>query len=201
MKVWKRMAVIGDSVAEGVREPVEGYEDLSWIDLINRSLGTVTLNLGKRDLRAHEVRETQLDAALAFDPDLAVVTCGANDAFRRSFDPEAVQAELDTMIGAFRKTGADVITLGLFDIVNSGLVTDPGYLAEIRPRFLRLNELTAEVAHAQDALFVNFRNHPAGADKAIYASDLVHLNARGHAIVAAETLAHLKARAADSRPA
>ena len=31
---WRRVAVLGDSIAEGVREPHHGYRDLSWIDRI-----------------------------------------------------------------------------------------------------------------------------------------------------------------------
>ena len=84
---WRRLAVVGDSIAEGVREPHVGYRDLSWIDRIAESLpGLEVLNLGRRNLLAREVLASQLDAALAFRPDLAIVAAGGNDALRRSFD-------------------------------------------------------------------------------------------------------------------
>ena len=31
---WRRVAVLGDSIAEGVREPHDGFRDLSWIERI-----------------------------------------------------------------------------------------------------------------------------------------------------------------------
>jgi hypothetical protein len=69
-------------IAEGVREPHEGYRDLSWIDRIAASLrpvvrGLCVTNLGQRDLVAAEVRERQLPAALGFSPDLAIVAAAA----------------------------------------------------------------------------------------------------------------------------
>ncbi|GAB2831162.1 SGNH/GDSL hydrolase family protein [Actinocorallia aurea] len=193
---WQRMAVIGDSIASGVREPADGFDDLSWIDRMTRALGAETLNLGERDLKAREVRDRQLAPALAFRPDLAVVVCGGNDALGRAFDPTALEADLAHLVGAFRATGADVLTLGLFDIVSSGLITDPRFLAEFQPRLARLHDITADVSRAHGALFADFRAHPAGTDPSIYSTDLIHLNARGHAIVADEVLTLLARRAA-----
>ena len=110
---WQRLAVLGDSVAEGVREPHAGYLDLSWVDRIEASLRTATprlavLNLGRRNLLAAEVRASQLAPALAFRPDLAIVAAGGNDALRRSFDPGAVERELVATVGPLRRAGADV---------------------------------------------------------------------------------------------
>jgi lysophospholipase L1-like esterase len=124
---WRRVVALGDSIAEGVREPHEGYLDLSWIDRIARSLrvvvrGLCVTNLGMRDLRAAEVRERQLPAALGFRPDLAIVAAGGNDALRRSFAPELVAHELDGIVGPLRRFGADVLMIELMDIVASGLV-------------------------------------------------------------------------------
>src|SRR3712207_2377913 len=75
---WRRLAVLGDSIAEGVGEPHPGYRDLSWIDRIAEPLraaagGLAVTNLGRRDLLAREVRERQLLPALAFEPDLTIV--------------------------------------------------------------------------------------------------------------------------------
>ena len=124
---WRRLAVLGDSVAEGVREPHAGYLDLSWVDRIEASLRTAAprlavLNLGRRNLLAAEVRASQLQPALAFRPDLAIVAAGGNDALRRSFDPGAVERELVATVGPLRRAGADVLLLELMDIVASGLV-------------------------------------------------------------------------------
>jgi hypothetical protein len=123
---WRRMVVVGDSIAEGVREAVEGWRDLSWTDRIALAVpGLEQRNLGVRDKLAAQVRAQQLGAALAFRPDLAVVSAGGNDALRPSFDPAAVQAELERIVAPLRTSGAEVLLLELMDIVAAGLVPEP----------------------------------------------------------------------------
>ncbi len=191
-RAWKRFAGIGDSTVQGVWEPVPGYPDEPWVDTLLRWLrhgspDLAVLNLGRRGLLTAEVRATQLAPALEFGPDLAVVSAGGNDMYRREFDADAVAADLSAMVGALRRTGCDVLTVGLFDITRSGLVPEK-YAARLGANIHRLSDLTAAVAAEHGAWFVNLTAHPAGADPSIYHSDLVHLNARGHAIAAAETL-------------
>jgi lysophospholipase L1-like esterase len=188
---WRRLAVLGDSIAEGVREPHPGFRDLSWIDRVAEPLGDLVpdlavLNLGRRDLLAREVRERQLAPALDFGPDLAILAAGGNDALRRSFDPAAVRAELEAVVRPLRRMGADVVMIELMDIVASGLVPEASRAA-IDARMRRLAAATREVAAQHGAILVQLRGHPASADPGVYASDRLHLNARGHAIVGAET--------------
>jgi lysophospholipase L1-like esterase len=191
---WRRLAVLGDSVAEGVREPHDGYRDLSWVDRIVAALepGLAVLNLGRRNLLAHEVRARQLDAALAFRPDLAIVSAGGNDSLRHTFDTGAVERELDAIVGPLRRAGADVLLLELMDIVASGLVP-PEHAAALDGRMRRLAELTRRVARRHGAILVAMRGHAASADRGVYASDRLHLNTRGHAIVGSEAIRALSA--------
>ena len=196
---WRRLAVVGDSIAEGVREPHDGYRDFSWIDRIAESLHAEdpqleVLNLGRRNLLAREVLASQLDAALSFRPDLAIVAAGGNDALRRSFAPDVVERELDVIVGSLAGAGADVVMLELMDIVASGLVP-PEHAGPLDERMRALAALTRRVARRQGALLVEMRGHPASADPGLYAGDRLHLNARGHAIVAAEAVRALAARA------
>ena len=189
---WRRFAGLGDSVVEGVSEPAAGYRDESWIDRLAGWLRRAEpeleeLNLGKRDMLAAEIRAAQLAPALAFAPDLAVVFAGGNDIFRREFDQAAVRADLSAMVGALRATGCEVVTLSLFDITLAGVAPEK-YAARWSRRVHLLGELTAEVANEYGAWFVDFTGHPAGKDPSIYSSDLIHLNARGHAIAAAEAV-------------
>ena len=189
---WRRVAVLGDSVAEGVREPHDGFRDLSWIERIAEPLGAVApgltvMNLGQRDLRASEVRELQLPAALRFRPDLAIVAAGGNDALRRSFSPERVADELDAIAAPLRQAGADLLMLELMDIVASGLVPSE-YADALGERMSGLAQATREVAARHGAMLVEMRGHPICADPGVYASDHLHLNARGHAIVASEAI-------------
>ena len=189
---WRRVAVLGDSIAEGVREPHDGYRDLSWIERIVQPLGAAApgqtlMNLGHSDLRAAEVRELQLPAALRFGPDLAIVAAGGNDALRRSFSPERVADELHAIVGPLREAGADLLMLELMDIVASGLIPEE-YEAELDERLAGLAAATREVAARHGAMLVEMRGHPICADPGVYARDRLHLNARGHAIVASEAI-------------
>src|SRR4051812_38618017 len=100
---WRRFVVLGDSVAEGISEPVPGYPDLPWCDRIAAELSAVAPELGYRNLGvsntpAARVRATQLDTALAWRPDLAMVCAGGFDALRPTYRPDDVDAELTAMV-------------------------------------------------------------------------------------------------------
>jgi lysophospholipase L1-like esterase len=191
---WTRLAVLGDSVAAGTREPHPGYRDLSWIDRVAEALPEPeVLNLARRGLRASEVREHQLADALAFRPDLAIVAAGGNDALHRSFDEEEVAVELDHIVAPLRAAGADVVMIELLDIVASGLIA-PDHAPAVSARLSALARVTRAVARLHGAILIRMRTHPASLDPGIYASDRLHLNARGHAIVAAEALRVLALR-------
>jgi hypothetical protein len=61
----------------------------------------------------------------------------------------------------------------------------------------RMGAMAESVARRHGAVLVDFRSHPAGPEPSIYSGDRIHLNARGHAICAAQTLRALEQRAAD----
>ncbi len=179
-------------MAEGIGDPAPGYEHLG-CEHVARSFDADYLNLGKRDLLAAEVRATQLERALAFGPDLAAVVCGGNDLMRADHDPEAVERDVDAIVAALRAAGSEVIMLAPFDLSRSELLPEqrrPAWRSLIE----QMGELAERVAGRHDAVLVDFRAHPAGSDAGIYSADRIHLNARGHAICANETLHELERR-------
>ncbi|TYB42839.1 SGNH/GDSL hydrolase family protein [Actinomadura chibensis] len=195
---WTRMATLGDSVAEGVREPVPGYRDLSWADRVEEALraatpGLAARNLGRRDRVAAQVTEEQLGPALDFGPDLAIVAAGGNDMLRPHFDADEVRRELTAIVSALRATGADVVTIGLLDITVAGL-GPVRYREVMSARTRQLNDIAAGVAAEHGCCHVaNPYDHPVAADPGIYSTDNLHLNARGHAFAAANTIRALSA--------
>jgi lysophospholipase L1-like esterase len=195
---WRRFVVVGDSMAEGIGDPVPGYGHVGWADRVARELGGEYLNLGRRNLLAGEVRSTQLKPALAFSPDLAAVCCGGNDLMRAAHDPAAVERDVDAIVGALRAAGSDVIMFAPFDISQTQLVPEE-YRLGWRSLIERMSELAERVTRRHGALLIDFRAHPAGAEPGIYSGDRIHLNARGQAICAAETLGALERWAAGTR--
>jgi EmrB/QacA subfamily drug resistance transporter len=193
---WSRFVVVGDSMAEGIGDPLPGYEELGWADRVANTLRADYLNLGRRNLLAAEVRETQLETALAFAPDLAAVVCGGNDLMRPDHDPVAVERHVDAIVAALRAAGSDVIMFAPFDISQAELLpTDrkPTWRSLIE----RMGALAETIASRHGAVLVDFRSHPAGPEPGIYSNDRIHLNARGHAICAAQTLRVLEHHAAE----
>ncbi|MEU6750683.1 SGNH/GDSL hydrolase family protein [Spirillospora sp. NPDC046719] len=200
---WKRMVTVGDSVAEGVREPVPGPRPLPGPPRDAEALGAgadgnTAHTHAPPDLVAARVAAEQLGPALEFGPDLAFVVAGGNDMLRPHFDEDEVRRELAAMVRAFRSAGADVATIGLLDITAAGL--GPARFREVlSARTRRLNELAAEVAAEHGACHVdNPPGHPVAADPGIYSTDRLHLNARGHAFAAANTVRALAAHLASA---
>lgn len=194
---WRRLAVVGDSIAEGLGDPVDGYLDASWADRLADALrGAVGpieyLNVGVRGLVAEEIRTTQLARALAFEPDLAVVSAGPNDMLQPGFDPAAVEATLDSIVGPLARRGAVVVTFGLLDLSRIELVPE-ALRPALRAGILRLNALTRAVTEAHGGVHVDFFDHPA-LDATLFSADLIHPNRRGHAHIASAVIRALGAR-------
>ncbi|ABD12635.1 lysophospholipase L1-like esterase [Frankia casuarinae] len=199
---WKRIAVIGDSISTGIREAVPGYQDLSWVDRISAVLHRIhpdldEIRLAKRDLTLTEIRQTQLRPALDFRPDLVFLSGGGNDFIRPGFDPVTVRAELTEIVSRVRVTGADILTIGMLDISQAGIVSEK--YGEMFSKATRIvTRITREVSQEYGAIFVSFTDHPLCADAGIYCSDRLHLNCRGQAFEATGKMhglaAHLAAR-------
>ena len=202
---WRRFAVLGDSVAEGLAEPVPGYSEVQLADRIAGELRANApsfeyLNLGHRGLRTREIRERQLAPALAFRPDLALVVCGGNDAFPATYRPDPVAAELRAMVVALQEAGADVITVGLYNVSYSPSTEIADWLRPgLRKRMQTLSERTAAVAEERGTLHVNLTAHPAATNPDLYSSDGRHGNARSDAIALAEAVRMLGTHLASTR--
>lgn len=183
---WRRVCVLGDSVASGVREPVPGYRDIDGIGRVVEALRAAHpeleyLNLGTPNLRIAEVRDSQLERALAAKPDLAIVAAGANDAFGRGFDPERVEADLESLLAPLAEQGARLVTVGLFDIGRTGLL--PESLSErLTQNFELLDQVTERVVTRHGGTHTANHHHAKTASREVMCSDSIHINAHGHAI-------------------
>jgi lysophospholipase L1-like esterase len=202
---WRRFAVLGDSIAEGLGDPTPGYQDQSWSDRIAAELrqtrpGLAYLNLGAANSTAARVGARQLPGAVAFGPDLALVACGGYDVLRFSYDLGGTERELRAIITALTQSGATVMTTGLFDGSYA-----PGLAERLRGQLReRLHELSRRMrAVSEDlgTLHVELTWHPASRDPGLYSKDPRHGTRRGHAIAAAEAVRCLGAYLGDGQPA
>jgi lysophospholipase L1-like esterase len=199
---WRRLAVFGDSVAEGIGDPVPGYRDASWADrtaaALESAVGPIDyLNLGVRGLTAAEIRRTQLRSVQAFGPDLAVVSAGANDALRRALDPAALEGELEAIVGPLAAAGCLVVTFGFLDLSRVAEVP-PAAREAMQGAIGRVNAVTRRVTERHDGVHVDFFNHPA-LDPSMFSADLIHPNRRGHAHIASDVVRALVSARATSR--
>jgi lysophospholipase L1-like esterase len=200
---WRRVALVGDSIAVGLGDPVEGYQDASWVERLVTSLDggrrrVDQLNLGVIGARAAEIHAGQLERALSFGPDLVVVSSGGNDLFSRRFDLPQVVSHVEAVVDALSSAGAVVVTFGIFDVSIGGFIPPlraPGF----RRRVQELNCAVARVTARHDGVFVDCFDHPA-LSSSVFSADQLHPNRRGHAVIATEMVLALRRRLV-SRPA
>lgn len=196
---WHRLVVIGDSLAEGLGDPTPGYRTLPWPDRVAEALrrqqaDLQLTNLGLRGLRTAEIRAEQLPAALELGPDLAAVVCGGNDMLAPDFDPEAVERDLDAIVGTLRGRGTEVVIFALQNIARA--FTE---LAAIEPHTASLNERVRAVSGRHGGLLIDMWEHPICSEKDVYSSDLMHSSMRGHAVLASEMIRRLGAHLSSVR--
>lgn len=195
---WRRLAVVGDSVTAGVREPRPGYWDASFADRLRLALASTrtdftAVNLAVPYLTVDEVRARQLAPALAFRPDVVLVSAGGNDAFK-PYDPDHLRERMRLLLAPLAETGARLVTVGLFDLARSGLVPAE-HAEEMAGRFDELDRITAAITSDLGGIHVDTHRHPVSADPDIYAADRVHANARGHAVAFAAIVDAVTTRA------
>jgi lysophospholipase L1-like esterase len=188
---WRRLAVLGDSIAEGMGDATPGYAAQFWGDRLAGALGRqqpglAYVNLGKRDLRAGEVRSTQLGPAQGFGPDLAVVVCGGNDLLVEHFDVAAVEREIEALVEGLAETGAEVVTFTMLNMPSAIELPPP-----IPERLDELHHRWRAVSARHGTILVDLAREPVCAEPELYSADLKHGSTRGHAVVASYTIRRL----------
>lgn len=186
MRSFRRYVAVGDSSTEGLMDPDGAGGFRGWADRLAQHLADAQpepldyANLAVRGLRASEVRATQLEAALALDPDLVSVFAGVNDVIGLRCDLAAVRADLAAMFGAARGMGATVVT---FTMPDPGAVNP--LVKRLRPRMARFNAVVREEAERHGVLVVDFEAYPVTVDPRLWFVDRLHSSPVGHEKIAA----------------
>jgi len=186
---FRRYVAIGDSSTEGLDDPDGHGGYRGWADRLADSVALaggslLYANLAVRGRRTRRIRDEQLPAALALQPDLATLFTGTNDVMARDFDAAAVTADADAMQAALVAAGATVLTFTLPDLSSVMPVA-----RRLAPRLADLNDRLREVAARNGARLVDFAAHSVAGDPRLWSADRLHANSAGHARIAA-ALAH-----------
>lgn len=196
MHPWHHYVALGDSFTEGVGDPVEGFAMLGATDRLADALRRSNpdlryTNLAKRGLLAHEIREQQLEAALALKPDLVSAVAGANDLLTGRFSTTRWEEEFRALYGALTGIGAVVIagTLPDFPLLR----TLPGPLqTRVRGNFARGNAIIQQLAAEYRLVLVDAWAISQESAPDDWSADAVHLNARGYYRFSQDVIAALE---------
>ncbi|MEV1077631.1 SGNH/GDSL hydrolase family protein [Streptomyces sp. NPDC050211] len=194
---WQRLAVLGDSFAQGLGDPSPGYAQVPWPERISAALGSGKpgfgyLNTGVMGKRTSEVRAEQLEQVLAFRPDLVNVAAGGNDLFDSEPDLDGVESDLDAIYAALRAQGADIFAFTVANVFD----TVPE-LAVFSDRMAALNDRIRAVARRHGAVLIEMWEHPVRLRPNLMSADGIHFTIEGHAALAAEIVKALSTRIND----
>ncbi|MFJ6672988.1 GDSL-type esterase/lipase family protein [Actinosynnema sp. NPDC091369] len=189
-KTVRSLVVLGDSTTVGVGDPVPG----GW-----RGVGPLLaaampharyLNVSFTGARVASVRYRQLPAALAAQPDAAVVLVGMNDILRSDFDGRRVHVDLDAVVGALVAAGAAVVTVRFHD--HSRVFRLPGALRRaLRARIGELNGVVDAVVRRHGVECVDLDLLDGAYSPETWAVDRLHPSEAGHRRLAAAFAARL----------
>ncbi|GAA3369070.1 hypothetical protein GCM10020367_09970 [Streptomyces sannanensis] len=189
-----RFAALGDSLSEGVGDPVHGTWR-GWAELL---AGGLAVDVEFRKLAVsgaltRDVAERQTPEALEFGPDIASVVVGVNDTLRHSFDIHALALRFDEVCAALAGRGAVLLTACLPD--PGAMLGLPAPLARPLARRQRaVNAVVHAVSARHDAVHLHAADAAWVADRSIWSADRLHPGERGHRMMAARFHELLTAR-------
>jgi lysophospholipase L1-like esterase len=186
---FRRYVALGDSQTEGMGDGddasgLRGFADRLAERLAGGDPGFAYANLAVRGRVAAQVREEQLEPALALRPDLATVVAGVNDLLRPKFDADEVAGHLEAMFAALTAAGTRVATVTFPDPAGLTPLGRP-----LTPRALALNARIREAARRHGVALADAAEHPVITDPRLWSPDRLHAGPLGHRRIA-EALAH-----------
>jgi lysophospholipase L1-like esterase len=196
--MYQRYVALGDSSTEGLDDPdgQGGYR--GWANRLAERIAATQgslryANLAVRGRSTREIRDEQLQPALALRPDLVTLFSGTNDVIRRQFDADAVAADILAMHRALIGQGATLLTFTLPDL--SPVMPVARWLT---PRVTALNAALRQICDATGGRLVDLARYAVAADSRFWSDDRLHANAEGHARIAAALAEALGIPAADA---
>ncbi len=189
---FERFVAVGDSQTEGLWDGDDETGVRGWADRFAERLARDNpdiryANLAVRGRRVAEVRDEQLDAALAMRPDLVGICAGMNDVTAPGNDFGAALDVMEELYAKLRAGGATVVTTTFPDARR----IVPLAARLIGPRIDLINERIRLCANRYDLRLVDLFAAPSMADLRMWSPDRLHGSSEGHnrfALAAAEAL-------------
>ncbi len=185
---WKRFVALGDSLTEGVGDPIRGGGLRGWADRLAGSLqradrNLVYVNLARRGLTTEEVRRTQLGAALAAEPDLASALTGMNDLLDPAFDPARYRDQLEALVRPLAERDALVLTATFPDVTEFSPVPKR-MMRGVKARLNAASDVVREVSERFDTVCLDADELPEPLEREVMSVDRLHPGPRGHVLLA-----------------
>jgi lysophospholipase L1-like esterase len=121
-RVFARYVAIGDSSTEGLDDPDGRGGYRGWANRLAahvaaaQSSPLLYANLAIRGRSTRQIREEQLEPAVALGPDLVTLFSGTNDVVKPRFDAQAVGNDVEFMQRSLIEGGATVLGFTLPDL-------------------------------------------------------------------------------------
>jgi len=189
------LVALGDSFTEGLQDELgphgrhQGWADRVAVGLAQAAPGLRYANLAVRGRLLDQVVAEQLPVALelvagAEPTALVSFHAGGNDLLRPGRDLAAIKARYADGVAALAEAGVRPL---LFTVLERAGGT--GRTADaLARRFAAFNEVVRATAAEHDAVLVDLAAAVALSDRRLWHADRLHLNAEGHARVAAAVL-------------
>jgi lysophospholipase L1-like esterase len=181
----ERYVAIGDSTTEGLEDPSPdgsghlGFADRLAIRLAREQPDLQYANLAVRGRKLRQIRDEQLEPALALAPDLVTVVGGLNDILRPRMDLQIVIEDFGAMVAEFREIDATVLGMTF---------PDPSRIMPaarlVRARVIAFNEAMRAIAAQHQMLLVDLEELGV-VDRRLWSADRLHANTAGHRRIAA----------------
>jgi lysophospholipase L1-like esterase len=185
-RIFARYVAIGDSSTEGLDDPDGRGGYRGWANRLAERVAAAQsspllyANLAVRGRTTRQIRDEQLEPALALRPDLVTLFCGTNDVVRPRFDARAVGNDVELMQRRLIEAGATVLGFTLPDLSLVLPIARP-----IAGRVRALNDALRHASAATGAILVDFAKHSVGSDPRLWGDDRLHANSAGHTRIAA----------------
>lgn len=198
-----RLVAVGDSLSEGIGDPVPGRPGWDgalhgWVHhlvVAAEAEGTpveLVANLARRGVTVAGLRAWQLRNALRLRPDVVTCPIGVNDALFPSYDRARFERDYRHVIaGLSAGARVGVVTMTLPDVA-AALPLPPRTKANLRRRLDSANAVIEAVSEAYGGWLLDARGSGSLVQAGLLSIDRLHPNRVGHRLLAERMLALLR---------